>query len=434
MSTRGADGAGTARGGVHQFVPILHAGDAVGQHTVELQALLRRRGVRSEVYVELEDPETATLTRRLDGYAAAAAPGDLLVYQLATASDMADWLAGRSETLVVNYHNLTPPELLAPWDNGLARHQVRAAQERDRLARRAALAVAVSEVNRADLVAAGYRATAVVPPIVRLLGDAADAADGGTAATAGTAGTADGGTAGTADGGTAGTADGGTAGTADGGTAGTADGGTAATAGTADGRPRRRGARWLSVGRLAPNKSLEDAMVALLAYRMRHDPAAELVVAGRAAFPAYARALRRFAAELGLGGAVHFEGRVSDRALSDLYRSSDVLVVVSAHEGFCLPVVEAMAHRLPVVAVARAAVPEVLGGAGVLLADADPLRLADAVWALQSDPPARAKAVGEGCDRVGALRLDQAGPRLVELLLAARDHRPWPAEVRTAAP
>jgi glycosyltransferase involved in cell wall biosynthesis len=385
VTTGGADGAGTVQRGVHQFVPMLHVGDAVGQHTVELQALLHRRGVRSEVYVELEDPETATLTRRLDEYAAAAAPGDLLVYQLATASDMADWLAGRSETLVVNYHNLTPPELLAPWDNGLARHQVRAAQERDHLAGRAALAVAVSEVNRADLVAAGYRATAVVPPIVRLLGGATGGA---------TSGAAGGGTAG----------------------------------------PRRRGARWLSVGRLAPNKSLEDAMVALLAYRMRHDPAAELVVVGRPAFPAYARALRRFAAELGLAGAVHFEGRVSDRVLSDLYRTSDVLVVVSAHEGFCLPIVEAMAHRLPVVAVARAAVPEVLGGAGVLLDDANPLRLADAVWALQSDPPARAKAVGEGCDRVGALRLDEAGPRLVELLLAARDQRPWPAEVRTAAP
>ena len=386
MTTKGAQGAGPARAGVHQFVPMLHVGDAVGQHTVELQSLLRRRGLPSEVYVELEDPETAALTRRLDEYPAAAAPGDLLVYQLATASDMAGWLAERRETLVVNYHNLTPPELLAPWDNGLARHQVRAAEERDRLAPRAALAVAVSEVNRVDLVAAGYRATAVVPPIVRLLGDAV----GGD----------------------------------------TAAGDDPATAG---GRPRRRGARWLSVGRLAPNKALEDAMVALLAYRMRHDPAAELVVAGRPAFPVYARALRRFAAELGLAGCVHFEGRVSDLELSDLYRSSDVLVVVSAHEGFCLPIVEAMAHRLPVVAVASGAVPEVLGGAGVLLDDADPLRLADAVWSLQSDAPARAKTVGDGQDRVTALRLDQAGPRLVELLLAARDHRPWPEGVRTGS-
>lgn len=371
--------------GVHQFVPMLHLGDAVGQHTEELQALLRSRGVRSEIYVELEDPETGHLTRPVGRYAADAAPGDLLVYQLATASDMADRLASREEPLVVNYHNLTPPELLAAWDNGLARHQIRAAEERDRLAGRAVLGVAVSEVNRVDLVAAGYRATAVVPPIVRLLngwGSAAAAAAAGEPAPA---------------------------------------------------RPRRRGARWLSVGRLAPNKALEDTMVSLLAYRMRHDPEAELVVAGRPAFPGYARALRRFAAELGLARAVHFEGRVSDQALAGLYHTGDVLVVMSAHEGFCLPVVEAMAHRLPVVALARGALPEVLGVAGVLLDEPDPLAVADAVWTLQSDTAARAKAVADGCDRMTSLGLADAGRRLADLLLAARDRRPWPEEVRTAS-
>ncbi len=392
--------------GVHQFVPMLHLGDAVGQHTEELQALLRRLGVRSEIYVELEDPETGHLTRHMDRYAVDAAPGDLLVYQLATASDMAGWLASRQEPLVVNYHNLTPPELIAPWDNGLARHQVRATGERDRLAGRSVLGVAVSEVNRADLVAAGYRATAVVPPIVRLI-DGCGAADLDAGGRAG--GPPEVGTERTEVG---------------------AEGTEVGAEGAA--RPRRRGARWLSVGRLAPNKALEHAMVSLLAYRMRHDPDAELVIAGRPAFPAYARALRRFAAELGLARAVHFEGRVSDRTLAGLYRSADVLVVVSAHEGFCLPVVEAMAHRLPVVALARGALPEVLGGAGVLLDEPDPLTVADAVWTLQSDKAARARAVANGCDRMVSLGLAGAGRRLVDLLLAARDRRPWPGEVRTA--
>lgn len=366
--------------GIHQFVPMLHLGDAVGQHTQELQALLRQRGLASEIYVELEDPETSHLTRLHGRYPQDAEPGDLLVYQLATASDMADWLAARREPLVVNYHNLTPAELLAPWDNGLARHQVRAGQERDRLAARAVLGVAVSEVNRVDLVAAGYRATAVVPPIVRLLGGEHQVGRDPAAD-----------------------------------------------------RPRRQqGAKWLSVGRLAPNKALEDALLGLLAYRMRHDPEAELVVAGRPAFPGYARALRRFAAELGLGRAVRFAGRVSDQELVGLYGSSDVLVVVSAHEGFCLPAVEAMAHRLPVVALARGALPEVLGGAGVLLDDPAPLKLADAVWDLQSDRAARSRVVAAGCARVAALGLADAGTRLAELLLAARDGRGWPEDVRTA--
>ena len=92
----------------------------------------------------------------------------MLVYQFATASAMAAWLAARPETLVVNYHNITPPEFLAPWDNHLALGQLRAQGELGLLVPRAALAVADSHYNRDHLVAAGFKATAVVPPSAAL--------------------------------------------------------------------------------------------------------------------------------------------------------------------------------------------------------------------------------------------------------------------------
>jgi len=69
---------------------------------------------------------------------------------------MAPWLAARPETLVVNYHNITPPELVASWNNPLARGQLRAQSELRLLAPRTALAVADSAYNREDLVAAGF--------------------------------------------------------------------------------------------------------------------------------------------------------------------------------------------------------------------------------------------------------------------------------------
>lgn len=354
---------------------MLHTGDAVGRHATALQGALRSRGTPSEIYVELEDPETAGRTRPAASYPGAAEPGDVAVYQFATASDLAGWLAGRPEPLVVNYHNVTPPELFAPWDNGLARHQVRALAELSELARRAVLGVAVSELNRADLVQRGFAATVVVPPIVDLVAieQAGGAANGGQA--------------------------------------------------------RREGARWLSVGRLAPNKAVEDTIAALLAYRRRHDPDAELLVVGGTPVPAYAIALRRYAAELGLSGAVRFAGKVDDRVLHEAYRSSDVLVVASDHEGFCLPVVEAMAHGLPVVACRRGALAEVLGGAGVLLEVKDPATTADAVHRLQVDDGWRAAVVAAGHRRLPDLGLDGAATRLAGLLLAVRDGGPWPAGV-----
>jgi len=379
---------------IHQFVPMLHRRDAVGQHTLGVQAELSARGIDSAIYVELDDPETVAATRPATSYPSDARPGNVLVYQFATASDLAGWLGSRPEPLVVNYHNVTPAPLFAPWDNELARHQVRAHIELSGLAARAALGVAVSELNRGDLVQAGFAATAVVPPIAALSAGPARRARPGRGDTTG-----------------------------------------AGPSGTGD-RPRLRGARWLAVGRLAPNKAVEDAVAALLAYRAIHDPEAELLVVGRPAVPSYSAALRRYAADLGLTGAVRFAGRVDDAALVSAYESADVLVVASEHEGFCLPVVEAMAHLLPVVAYREGAVPETLGGAGVLIDNKDPVSIADAVRRLQADHDFRAAVVAAGTERVPALRLDTAGQRLAELLEAVRDGSGWPdgADVQEPSP
>ena len=120
----GAPRRGAGMSGVHQFVPMLHRSDAVGRHALALRDVLAARGIASRMYVELADPDTASETRPFAAYEDDAAPGDVLVYQFATASGIASWLQGRPETLVVNYHNVTPPEFYAPWDNAMARHQL----------------------------------------------------------------------------------------------------------------------------------------------------------------------------------------------------------------------------------------------------------------------------------------------------------------------
>jgi glycosyltransferase involved in cell wall biosynthesis len=68
---------------------------------------------------------------------------------------------------------------------------------------------------------------------------------------------------------------------------------------------------------------------------------------------------------------------------------TDVFVCLSEHEGFCVPVLEAMELGVPVVAYAAAAVPETLGGAGVLLDDKGPLVVAEAVDKAVRPGPAR---------------------------------------------
>lgn len=353
---------------IHQVVPVLHRSDAVGQHTAAVQDALAGRGMTSEVFVELEDPQTAARTRPFADYPQVARPGDVLVYQFATASAMVDAILARRETLIVNYHNVTPPESFAPWDNALARHQLWARRQLRELAGRAALGVAVSETNRADLVEAGFARTAVVPPVMRM-----DPAGG-------------------------------------------------------DLRPgHHRGARWLAVGRLAPNKAVEDVIAALFAYRMVHDPEAVLLVIGRPAVPAYARALRRYAADLGVVDAVRFAGTVDADGLAAAYDHADVLLVLSDHEGFCLPLTEAMARRVPVVAYRQGAVPEVLGDAGVLLDVKDPLTVAAAVRRLAIDDAWRHERAMAGVARLEALDLGRSAERLVDLVVSLHDGASPPA-------
>jgi len=353
--------------GVHQFVPMLHRGDAVGRHTRRLRDLFAARGLTSRIYVEMVDPETAAETELATSYPDHAEPGDVVVYQFATASSMAPWLAARSETLVVNYHNITPPELVASWNNPLARGQLQAQAELRLLAPRTTLAVADSAYNREDLLAAGFANSVVVPPSAALGRDVLLAA----AQRSERAG---------------------------------ADGG--------------RGARWLSVGRVAPNKAVDQTVIALTVTRAHWDPDATLQVVGKPAIASYAEALHRYVAEMGLAEAVTFAGHASDATVAAAYGRADVLVVTSAHEGFCVPVTEAMAVGLPVVAYAQGALPEVLGGAGVLVDSVDPYRLAATIADLLADQARCEELVHAGRRQLAALDLEGAGDRFVDLVCA----------------
>ena len=352
--------------GIHQFVPMLHRADAVGRHTLRLRDVLVERGVTSHIYVEMDDPATASETRPFGRYAEEAEAGDVLVYQCATASAIGPWLGARAETLVVNYHNITPPEYYAPWDNGMARHQLLAQTQLRELAPRAALGLAVSAFNESELRQAGFRRTAVVPPA------AAAPTDRHVGATA-------------------------------------ANRGTTAVA---------SGARLISVGRLAPNKAIELAVMALLVARAHGDPTATLQLVGRPVVPSYTAALHRLVDNMGLHDAVVFRGALSDAGLAAAVAEADVFVLTSRHEGFGVPVVESMLLGVPVVANEAGALPEVVGDGGLLVDAEDPYAVAGAVSRLRADAELRATLADAARRRIDALDLASAGDRAVELISA----------------
>jgi glycosyltransferase involved in cell wall biosynthesis len=93
-----------------------------------------------------------------------------------------------------------------------------------------------------------------------------------------------------------------------------------------------------------------------------------------------------------------------------------VLVVLSEHEGFCVPLLEAMHHRVPIVAYAAAAVPETLGAAGVLLESKDPCTVAAAAGRVLGDASLRTHLTAAGVERLTHYELARTGPAFVAAL------------------
>ncbi len=332
---------------VHQFLPTFEPG-AVGAHAVLARRLLRDAGHTSEIFAaEVRGAAAEEAPLMLDDYRGGA---DVIVYQMAIGSVTGDFVLARREPLVVNYHNLTPVRYFMGWERVATQGIAWGMSQLRALGTRASLGLAVSHYNEHDLLEAGFSRTAVVPFLLDLqtLDIEADPSV-----------------------------------------------------------PHTDSTTWLFVGRLAPNKAQHDLVKAFAAYRRFHDANARLVLVGGGVDGAYARTLTLFVHALGLDDAVTITGPVSRAALAGWYRAADVLVVVSEHEGFCVPLVEAMHHRVPIVAHAAAAIPETVDGAGLLLDTKDPCTVAAAVDRVVHDDALRRHLVDAGAAR--APRFDVTG-------------------------
>jgi glycosyltransferase involved in cell wall biosynthesis len=357
---------GAVRGiGAHLFVPRFEP-SAVGNHVIEARDALVAAGHQSEIFAGDVDPRWAAKGARHYqeyGRAIPARPDDRLVYQVAIGSPVADWLVERGETLIANHHNFTPMRFLQAWDPAATHGVIWGHRQLQQLARRCALGIADSRFNQLDLEAAGFSESVVVP-VLGDLGSSDREVDDALLQRLRDA--------------------------------------------KGDG-----GRDWLFVGRIAPNKCQHDLVAALAAHRKAYGSRARLHLVGSSTSPMYSFALERFVAALGLEEAVEITGPVSAGALGAYYRAADVLVCVSEHEGFCVPVIEAMYHDVPVVAYGAGAVPETVGDGGLVLERKDPETVAAAVERVLADESVRAALVAAGRARCAQLNPERARAEFV---------------------
>jgi len=158
-----------------------------------------------------------------------------------------------------------------------------------------------------------------------------------------------------------------------------------------------RGRYILSISEQLPHKNLVRLIEAFFLFRKKHRNAYQLVVAGRA-HSDYIEPQRKVK-ELALDETVIFPGHLSNDELGLMYRSADLFVFPSLYEGFGLPVLEAMAHGIPVIASRRASLPEVVGEAGILVDPYDPGDIARAIEKVLTEPGTAEKYTELGLER-----------------------------------
>lgn len=303
---------------IHQWVPAAHRGDAIGDSARTVRDLLRGLGHDSEIFaLTIDDDMRGEVLRFGD---AEATRGDVTIFHFALPSPMTEAFANLRGAKVLQYHNITPAPFFAAYDPGLFRLAALGRRELATLAGRVDLALGDSDFNRRELEALGFGRTGVMPIAVN----------------------------------------------------------TARITGA----PRRPALEKilgdglinvLFVGRIVPNKKIEDHIRLAEMYKRYVDAYYRFIFVGRYdGVPRYHAQIRALLDEYKmLPDRFWFTGPVPDEDLAAFYRWADAYVSLSEHEGFCVPLVEAMAADVPVVAYGAGAVPETLGGAGLTFAPKD---------------------------------------------------------------
>ena len=356
---------------IHQVLATASPGDAIMNSALAQRELLRRIGP-SNLYAQNIHPDVADDVQPLARYArrlTSKPDRDVIIYHASIGEPRVfGFLMERRERLVVQYHNISPAEPYLTYDPAFAGLLEAGRRELQDLAERTTLALVPSAFNAKDLESLGYSDVRVAPLLVDATQLLRIAPDPDT---------------------------------------------------TQHLQEVIKGPVVLFVGQLLPHKRPDALIKAFHALTTYMCPDFHLIIVGAARLPRYYQLLRMFTEELNLA-TVWFTGAVSDAELAAFYRRADVFLTLSEHEGFCVPLLESMAFGIPVVGRDGSAIPETMGGAGILLPSKDDSTLAAEVIAeVVSRPEVSRELIARGTRRLADFEPDRSRAVLLEHLIGA---------------
>ena len=364
---------------VHQLLASLSYGDAISNEALVIRGHLRRAGFASDIFAAECEPRLRHEVRALDSYETGAGVDGVCLFHFSIGGPAGRAAFHTTSPLVVLYHNITPASWFATFHPHLARLCHEGRRELAAFAPRAVLGLADSEYNRRELEEVGYRPTAVLPVVLDFEHYERVRPSPTIRRLYG---------------------------------------------------PDRRNV--VFVGRIIPSKRIEDLLRVFAVFQRHVERRSRLLIVGDyRGQERYFTRLQQMAAALRLRDVV-FTGRVEDDDRRAYYEAADVFLGLSEHEGFCVPVLEAMHHGVPVIAFDTGAVRETLGGAGVLLKEKSPEVVAELLGRVIADPSLRASILRGQEAAIARWRALDFGALLRERLAPALEAAPPRASERRA--
>lgn len=341
-----------------QFLPTIAFGDAVGNDTIALKKALQEFGYETEIYAEVIDqrlPEGTAV--QLEEYQLPPVnKDDIAIYHMSTGSLLNYTFEYMNCHKVLVYHNVTPPSFFMPYSKDITKNAKAGVDGIKNLAGKVEFCFADSEFNKRDLISYGFTCPIVVRPILIPFEDYKKEPSSELINKYGN------------------------------------DGYT----------------NLIFVGRVAPNKKHED-IIAGFAYYKKHfnDKARLFLVGAGGAFFKYEKRLEDYVKELGLEESVIFTGHLKFNEILAYYKIASAFLCMSEHEGFCVPLTEAMSFDVPVIAYASTAIPYTLNGSGVLIDDKDPVVVADAINRVVTNEAFRTEVINGQRERLKDFEYDK---------------------------
>lgn len=320
---------------IHQFLPTLDRGDAVGNMALEVRDVVLGHGIKSAIFAERWSSRARKDCAPYRKYERLRSSDDHLIYHYSIGSVLTEYVTRWACPKLLIYHNVTPAEYMRPYNPQLCSLLLQAREQIESLSHLPALCF--SEYSAQELRSLSFSRVMVIPFLWN----------------------------------------------------------TRQLEGDPDKSLLRRyrdgTLNILFVGRVAPNKRHDD-LIKIFAFYQRHvNPRSRLLLVGSyEGMEQYYFALQNLVQELEVAD-VTFTGKVGNPELIAYYQLADIFVCMSEHEGFGAPLIEAMCFDTPVVAFNSSAIPYTLGGAGVLVREKDYAEVAELIELIRTDGALRSR-------------------------------------------